>query len=58
MGYGTVVALIAALDAFVIAALACVCLVPFRVDRHTAAPRRPLFASDLEAALVPEVEAA
>jgi len=37
MSHATALALVAALDAFVIAALAAVCLIPFRIDLPTRA---------------------
>jgi hypothetical protein len=35
MSYTVVIALIVAIDAFVIAALSCVCLIPFVIDKPT-----------------------
>jgi hypothetical protein len=57
MGYATAVAIIAALDAFIVAALAYVCRIPFRLDRHTV-EHRSLVAFDLEPELVPDLELA
>jgi hypothetical protein len=39
MSYTVAIALIAAIDAFVIAALACACLIPFIIDKPTPVTR-------------------
>jgi len=39
MSYALAVELIAALDAFVVGALACVCLIPFLIDRPRTSAR-------------------
>lgn len=48
MSYATVVTIIAALDAFIVAALAYVCCIPFRLDRHPERVQQPEFSLDLE----------
>lgn len=48
MSFTTSVVLIAVLDALIVAALAGVCLIPFRLDRHpAAAPVRRIGSADL-----------
>ena len=47
MSFTTSVILIAVFDVLIIAALAAVCLIPFRIDRRPAAQLRRLGSADL-----------
>jgi hypothetical protein len=58
MSYTTAVAVIAVLDALVIAGLAHLLWTPFRLDRRATRVRRPQLTIDVERELVPDLDLA
>lgn len=58
MSHTTAVTIIVALDAFVIAALAYVCWIPFQLDRRATEAQHRLTGFNAESELVPELDLA